>query len=67
MPALLNIQAWKARNDNARAVDRRVLNEQLLHMEANQQLLKEKLSEFSSRPTGDLTNSRAQMRSRVLL
>jgi hypothetical protein len=44
MSALLDIHAWQARNDNARAVDQQELNERLTHLETNQQLLMESLS-----------------------
>jgi len=44
--ALVNINAWQARNDHARAADQRELNERLIHLEANQWLLVQTLSKF---------------------
>jgi hypothetical protein len=44
MSALISIHAWQARNDDARAVDQRELNERLIHLEANRQQLVETLS-----------------------
>jgi hypothetical protein len=44
--ALVNIHAWQARNDDARAADQLELNERLIHLEANQQLLVQTLSQL---------------------
>jgi len=42
--ALLDVHAWEARNDDARAVDRHELNERLTDLETNQQRLMDALS-----------------------
>jgi len=42
--ALLNINAWQMRNDDARAVDQELLNERLLQLERNQDRLIEALN-----------------------
>jgi ABC-type sugar transport system ATPase subunit len=53
----LNIQAWQTRNDNALTVDQQILNEQLHHLETNQQQLMETLSAISRHVLDEPTNS----------
>jgi hypothetical protein len=40
----MDIRAWQAGNDDARAADQQNLNERLTHLEINQQQLLEALS-----------------------
>jgi hypothetical protein len=48
---IVDIRGWRARNDEARAVDQQALNERLLRLETNHQRLKDTLSKFCIRVT----------------
>jgi hypothetical protein len=44
---LLNISELQTKNDDARVVDERALNQQLLKLETNHEQLKDALSKFA--------------------
>jgi hypothetical protein len=46
----MHIHAWQTRNDDARRADQRILNQQLLELERNQQRLMETLSKLVRPP-----------------
>ena len=54
--ALLNIEAWQSRNENARVADQQELNQSLSNLEMNHQQLKETLGVFlNGQPENGLT------------